>query len=180
MSRGIALLFVGTRHSRWGWGVSPTPRPPLSPRKTRYLLYKRLGEPQGRSGRAENLVPTGIWSRTVQPVVSRYTEWATRPTVSWYSLVDIHPWYLRGETVGNRWNPSRCPVRNWNQGISHVNQDRYPCITLLDSEFWEAISRQHISKLPASFVTRNSYRVCKSLQLDSVMSPGPQPHIFFL
>ena len=26
---------------------------------------------------AENLVPTGIRSRTVQPVVSRYTDWAT-------------------------------------------------------------------------------------------------------
>ena len=29
--------------------------------------------PQGRSGRAENLVPTGIRSRIVQPVVSRST-----------------------------------------------------------------------------------------------------------
>ena len=44
----------------------------------RYSLYGRLGGPQGRSGREENLVPTGIRSRTVQPVVSRYTDWATR------------------------------------------------------------------------------------------------------
>ena len=29
--------------------------------------------PRAGSGRAENLVPTGIRSRTVQPVVSRYT-----------------------------------------------------------------------------------------------------------
>ena len=29
---------------------------------------------QGQSGRAENLFPTGIRSRTVQPVVSRYTD----------------------------------------------------------------------------------------------------------
>ena len=36
--------------------------------KTRYPLYRRLGWPQGLSGRAENLVPTGIPSRTVQPV----------------------------------------------------------------------------------------------------------------
>ena len=43
----------------------------LPPEKTRYPLYRRLGGPQGRSGRAENLVPTGIRSRTVQPVVSR-------------------------------------------------------------------------------------------------------------
>jgi len=40
----------------------------LPPGKTRYQLYKRLVGPQGRSGRAENLVPTGIRSRTVQPV----------------------------------------------------------------------------------------------------------------
>ena len=46
----------------------------LRPGKTRYPLYRRLGGPQGRSGRAENLVPTGIRSRTVQPVVSRYTD----------------------------------------------------------------------------------------------------------
>ena len=39
----------------------------LTPGKTRYPLYMRLGGPQGRSGRAENLVPTGIRSRTVQP-----------------------------------------------------------------------------------------------------------------
>jgi hypothetical protein len=36
--------------------------------KTRYPLYSRPGGPQGRSGRAENLVPTGIRSRTVQPI----------------------------------------------------------------------------------------------------------------
>ena len=60
----------------------------LYPRgKTRYPFYRRLGGPQDRSGHAENLVPTGIRSWTVQPVVSRYidlywmiwdTDWATR------------------------------------------------------------------------------------------------------
>jgi hypothetical protein len=52
----------------------------LPPGKTRYPFYRRPGGPQGRSGRAENLVPTGIRSRTVQPVVSHYTDCATRPT----------------------------------------------------------------------------------------------------
>ena len=36
----------------------------LPPGKIRYPFYRRLGGPQGRSGRAENLVPTGIRSRT--------------------------------------------------------------------------------------------------------------------
>ena len=53
----------------------------LPPGKSRYPFYRRLGGPQGRSGRAENLVPTGIRSRTVQPAVSRYTDWGTRPTL---------------------------------------------------------------------------------------------------
>ena len=48
--------------------------------KTWYPFYRRLGGPQGRSGWAEILVPTGIRSRTVHPVVSRYTDWATRST----------------------------------------------------------------------------------------------------
>ena len=52
----------------------------LQPGKTRYPLYRRLGGPQGRSGRAKNLFPTGSRSQTVQPVVSRYTDRATRPT----------------------------------------------------------------------------------------------------
>jgi len=42
--------------------------------------------PHGRSGRAENLVPTGIRSRTVQPVVSHYTDWAIGPTMNWKNV----------------------------------------------------------------------------------------------
>jgi len=52
----------------------------LPPGKTRYQFYKSLGGSQVRSGRPENLVPTGIRSRTVQSVVSRYTDWATGST----------------------------------------------------------------------------------------------------
>jgi len=46
----------------------------LPSEKTRYPFYRRLGGPQCRSGRAENLVPTGIRSQTVQPLVGRYTD----------------------------------------------------------------------------------------------------------
>ena len=45
----------------------------LPPGKFRYPFYRTLRGPQGRSGRAESLVPAGIRSRTVQPVVIRYT-----------------------------------------------------------------------------------------------------------
>ena len=46
-----------------GWGVSVTPRPLFTPRKTRYPLYRRLGDPQGRSGPVRKISPpTGIRS----------------------------------------------------------------------------------------------------------------------
>jgi len=61
------------------WSAS-RPGHTLPPGKTRYPLHRRLGGPQGRSGQAENVVATGIRSRTVQPVVSHYTVWATGPT----------------------------------------------------------------------------------------------------
>jgi hypothetical protein len=48
--------------------------------KTRYPLYRRLGGPQGRSGRTLKISPLpGFEPRTVQPVASRYTDWAIRP-----------------------------------------------------------------------------------------------------
>jgi len=74
MSRGIALLFCRTFGTRWGWGGQPNAPAASTPGKTRYPLLRRLGGPQGRSGRAENLVPTDTRSQTVQPVVSRYTD----------------------------------------------------------------------------------------------------------
>jgi len=47
----------------------------LSPGKTRYPLFRRLGGPQSRSGQVGEISPTlGFGPRTVQPVASRYTE----------------------------------------------------------------------------------------------------------
>jgi hypothetical protein len=60
--------------------------------KTRYPLYRRLGGSQGRSGRVRKISPPpGFNPRTVQPVVSRYTDWATRPTIFTYKWRIIFP-----------------------------------------------------------------------------------------
>ena len=69
-----------TALERGEWSVA-RPGRTLPQGKTRYLLYRRLGGPQGRSGRAENLAPPGFDSRTVQPVASCYTDLATGPTL---------------------------------------------------------------------------------------------------
>ena len=49
----------------------------LTPGMTRYPLYRRLGGPQGRSGRVRKISPPlGFDPRTVQLVASRYTNYA--------------------------------------------------------------------------------------------------------
>ena len=93
VGRGIALLFHD-RGTRSGFVVSSTPRPHFTPGKTRYPFHRRLVGPQGRSGRAEKLVPTGIRSQTVQPIISRYTNRATLPTIvfSYSSKLERRNW----------------------------------------------------------------------------------------
>jgi hypothetical protein len=102
-----------------------SPRPPLLPGKTRYLLCRRLGGLQGRSGRAGNLFPTGIRSRTFQPVAlslyiyqvkwSRYRPGVTqrvgrgiavlfhdRGTRRWWVVsITPRPHFTLGERPGN-------------------------------------------------------------------------------
>jgi len=75
---GIALLFHARGARRGEWSAARLGRT-LPPGKIWYPFYRRLGGPQGQCGRADNLVPTGIRSRTVQPIVSRYTDWAIQP-----------------------------------------------------------------------------------------------------
>jgi len=53
------------------WSAT-SPGRTLPPGKTRYPLYRRLGGPQSRSGRARNLVPTGIRSRMARRVTTAY------------------------------------------------------------------------------------------------------------
>ena len=81
--------------------------------KTRYPLYRRLGGPQGRSGRAENLVPTGIRSRTVQPLVSRYTDWATRPTIYIYIYIYIYLCVCVRCNWSTKQNSTQCILGFW-------------------------------------------------------------------
>jgi hypothetical protein len=65
-----------------GEGSASRPGRSVPPGKTQYLLYRRLGGPQGRSGQVQKIsTPTGFDPRTVQPVASRYTDWATRPAL---------------------------------------------------------------------------------------------------
>ena len=58
----------------------------LPPGKTRYPLYRRLGGPQGRSGQAENLVPTGIRSLFISDLLLRTLRF---PEIKTYEMADV-------------------------------------------------------------------------------------------
>ena len=45
-----------------------------------YIVNQLLNFERNFSSKKLNLIPTGIRSRMIQPVVSRYTDWATGPT----------------------------------------------------------------------------------------------------
>jgi hypothetical protein len=48
----------------------------LPPGQARYPLYRKLGGPQGRSGRVQNILPLpGFDRRTVHPVASHHTDY---------------------------------------------------------------------------------------------------------
>jgi hypothetical protein len=90
-STGTALLFLQRRRCT-GWQVN-----------TRYLLNCRLNGRHGRHGRCEiSRSQPGSDPRTVQPVGSRYTDWAIadhniqeirlfKPSVSLYQITR---WYV--------------------------------------------------------------------------------------
>ena len=64
---GIALLFHD-RSTKWGWVVSSTPRPHFTPGKDTVPILQEAGWAPRQVWTGGKLVPTGIRSRTVQPV----------------------------------------------------------------------------------------------------------------
>ena len=102
----------------------------LPPGKNRYPFYRRLGGPQGQPGRAENLVPTGIRSRTVQPLVSIYCE-ARNRTASLSPVLLSAPsdQILFSLLVVNALS-LRCSL-NIREGVSHPYRSNVTSVTVL-------------------------------------------------
>jgi hypothetical protein len=72
--KGSTLSLTSTFYCVSCQRHAPTASPPG---KTRYALYSRLDGPQDRSGRVRKISPPPRFDpRTVQPVASRYTDWA--------------------------------------------------------------------------------------------------------
>ena len=137
----------------------------LPPGKTRYPFYRRLGGPQGRSGRAENLVPTGIRSRAVKPIVGRYTDWATGPTT--YLYIYFFLW---------RCGPTQAMASSFLRFLDHTQRCTTVGRTPLDEWSargrdlctWQHITQQTIIHAPGGIRTHDlSSRAAADLRLRS-------------
>jgi len=78
VGRGIALLFHD-RGTRRGWVVSSMPRPHFTPRKDPVPILQEAGWAPGPVWTGGKSRPHQDSILTAQPVVSRYTNWATQP-----------------------------------------------------------------------------------------------------
>jgi len=78
MGRGIALLFRD-RDIRRAWVVSSMHRPHFTPGKDPVPILQEAGRAPRPVWTGGKFRPHWNRSRTVQPVFSRYTDWATRP-----------------------------------------------------------------------------------------------------
>ena len=73
--RYSSILSLPSALDAGGWSM-PRPGRFTPGKETWYPLYRRLGGPQGRSGRVQKISPPpGFDPRTVQPVESRYTNY---------------------------------------------------------------------------------------------------------
>jgi hypothetical protein len=90
-SRSIALLFHD-HSTRMGWGISITLWLLFTPGKDPVPIVQKAGWAPGPvwTG-AENLTPPGFDSWTVQSVASRYTEYATQPSSTYWVIISIRP-----------------------------------------------------------------------------------------
>ena len=106
-SRGIALPFKD--HGIWReWGVRVTHRPLFTPGKDPVPIVQEAGWAPGPvwTG-AEKLATPGLDPLIVQPVASRYTDYATRPT----QCQDITSKHTSASRLFNM-EPTGCPERS--------------------------------------------------------------------
>jgi hypothetical protein len=91
-NRAVELQLYSLRHlgARWDVGGQCRTSVALLPGKSRYLLYRRLGGPRGRSGRVRKISPPrGFEPRTVHTVASYYTDCAVKSIKRESSLLDF-------------------------------------------------------------------------------------------
>ena len=76
-------------------GVTVTPRPLFTSRKDPVPIVQEVGWAPGPVGQVRKISPLpGFDPRTAQPVASRYTDYATRPTIYTYTYLLTYQWCI--------------------------------------------------------------------------------------
>ena len=111
-----------------GMGGQPHAPAALLPVKIRYPLYSMLGGYQSRYGQVRKISPpTGFDPRTVQPVASRYTDWAIPvPIFSIKKIITKQVWefvpaivFCENDEILRHWNgfTEKGGVRKQKEGV---------------------------------------------------------------
>jgi hypothetical protein len=99
----------------------------LPPRKTRYPMYRRLGGVQGRSGRVQKISsPQGFDPRTVQPVASRYTDWAIAALRRGGNKLKNSIQKIHLGEAATSWATQRITRYLWGRNVHHHAHNRPP------------------------------------------------------
>jgi hypothetical protein len=130
----------------------------LLPGMTLYPLYRRLGRPQGRSGRVLKLSPpAGFDPRTVQLVASRYTDYAipanyprSRRTKYWTWVTVRTVWFHGTEPI------SRSDNRSRTVGQEILAFDR---IIRMSITVWHEVANGHYPETDGSIHTSHCFIV---------------------
>ena len=137
----VQLYYFFDFGARWGWWSTPRHgrfnTPPMG--KTRYPLYRRLGRPQGRSGRVLKISPPpGINPWTDQPVASRYTELLYPGPQTAY----INAWKSNGKGKGKA-----VPLQAWS-GPEGSRKLRFPYFVTTAQDGGKIVSLRQRPPLP--------------------------------
>ena len=129
---------------------------PLLLGKTQYPFYRRLGGPQGRSGQMWKISPPSVFDpRTVQPIVSHYTNWAIPARVSGSQHFKVMYWLHPLQ--------QQEPLNQWHSVTSHKTR----ALTTEKSAVWGvALScwTEGTSSLVKERCKKNGARMCKTYQ----------------
>jgi len=106
-----------TNGTRRGWGVSVTPRPLFTPGKDPVPNVQEAA--LDKCGKTRP--PAGFDPRTFQHVVSRYTDYTTRPTVLGYGRANYHsPAFIHPQSIRQNASSSRQTEVNGKMIIVHA------------------------------------------------------------
>ena len=138
-----------------GLVVNATPRPLYPQEVTRCPLCRRLGGPQGWSGRERKISPLpGFYPRTAQTVASCYTDWAIEAPL--YEL--------------NRENKvERSPATAFEMTVFVIRLQNRTSVDVLRRTAWSYIVSCHsfceLHEIPRTEKLQNSYKGVRNLTL---------------